>query len=99
LDEMSGERPVSGAAAAGKPKSYKCTGQGVTWPPPKDDGVARYLPNDKGGASRFYYCAKASRRERSQGLEGMVRARKDLTVEERQWLYAELERRGVSVSL
>ena len=27
--------------------------------------------NDSGGASRFFYCAKASRAERNAGLEGM----------------------------
>ena len=27
--------------------------------------------NDKGGASRFFYCAKSSKRERNAGLEGM----------------------------
>jgi len=27
-------------------------------------------PNDSGGASRFFYCAKASPRERNEGLEG-----------------------------
>ena len=27
--------------------------------------------NDSGGASRFFYCAKASRAERNEGLEGM----------------------------
>lgn len=30
-----------------------------------------YLPPDSGGASRFFYCAKASIRERNAGLEGM----------------------------
>jgi DNA modification methylase len=35
---------------------------------------------DSGGASRFFYCAKASRREREAGLEGMpVRLNLDLT--------------------
>ena len=28
--------------------------------------------NDKGGASRFFYCAKASKKERNQGLEGLL---------------------------
>jgi hypothetical protein len=26
--------------------------------------------NDKGGASRFFYCAKASKKDRNEGLEG-----------------------------
>ena len=29
------------------------------------------IPSDAGGASRFFYCAKASRGERNRGLEGM----------------------------
>jgi|SRR6185503_4361508 len=31
----------------------------------------RISPNDSGGASRFFYCAKASSSERNAGLEGM----------------------------
>jgi len=33
--------------------------------------------NDKGGASRFFYCAKSSRKERNAGLEGMDGIRKN----------------------
>jgi site-specific DNA-methyltransferase (adenine-specific) len=32
---------------------------------------------DKGGASRFFYCAKASKSERNQGLEGFEEKRPD----------------------
>ena len=35
-----------------------------------DDGATFYA--DSGGASRFFYCAKASRAERNAGCEGMV---------------------------
>lgn len=49
-------------AAADKPASvygtFKCDTADVTY-------------GDSGGASRFYYCAKASRAERNKGLEGM----------------------------
>ncbi len=49
-------------AAADKPASvygtFKCDTADVTY-------------GDSGGASRFYYCAKASRSERNEGLEGM----------------------------
>jgi len=69
LDEMSGERPVSGSARSGKPATrgnydkpwhiFHMPHQGT-------------LHNDSGGASRFFYTAKSSRRERNAGLpEGM----------------------------
>jgi len=49
-------------AAADKPASvygtFKCDTADVTY-------------GDSGGASRFFYCAKASRAERNKGLEGM----------------------------
>lgn len=34
-------------------------------------GQVNVRHNDSGGASRFFYCAKASRSERNKGLEGM----------------------------
>lgn len=34
---------------------------------------------DSGGPSRFFYCAKASRRERNAGLEGMEARQRDLS--------------------
>lgn len=33
--------------------------------------IERQYGNDSGGASRFFYCAKASKAERNRGLEGM----------------------------
>lgn len=51
-------------AAADKPASvygtFKCDTADVTY-------------GDSGGASRFFYCAKASRAERNEGLEGMAK--------------------------
>jgi DNA modification methylase len=35
------------------------------------NGVANRTHNDSGGASRFFYCAKASKRDRNEGLEGL----------------------------
>lgn len=67
LDEMSGERPVSGCAKNGKPAMGEYIGG-------YDGFAGRHqgrLHNDSGGASRFFYCAKASRRERNAGLDGM----------------------------
>lgn len=62
LDEMSGESKSSNAirnnkAEAGKTFKYSNDFQTVGH-------------NDKGGASRFFYCAKASKAERNGGLEG-----------------------------
>ena len=33
-------------------------------------GTARYYEGDSGSAARFFYCAKASKRDRNEGLEG-----------------------------
>ena len=38
--------------------------------------------NDKGGASRFFYCAKASKSERNKGLEGFEKKRSSAYVYE-----------------
>ena len=63
LDEMSGEVGASG----GVNKRGGC--QFFMGGDKRQSAIIR--PNDKGGASRFFYCAKASRRERSAGLEGL----------------------------
>lgn len=47
----------------------RSSAQGVTWG--TRGGQPKSLHGDTGGASRFYYVAKASRRERNAGLEGM----------------------------
>ena len=69
------------------------------------DGTACY--GDTGSAARFFpqfeheapflYCAKPSRSEKNAGCEatGRVRLRRDLTPEQRRFVLAELERRGV----
>jgi site-specific DNA-methyltransferase (adenine-specific) len=60
LDDQSGERPVSGSAKTGSRNTDKPTGrlfharQGM-------------IHNDSGGASRFFYCAKVGKRERTNG--------------------------------
>lgn len=63
LDAMSGVRPVSGNAKNGTRSEATPTGIFGTRP----QGT---LHNDDGGASRFFYCAKASRSEREAGLQG-----------------------------
>lgn len=68
LDAMSGERSSGGKAAGTYANSGKSGGiMGET--------VERVQHNhfepSTGGASRFFYCAKASRAERNAGLDGM----------------------------
>jgi site-specific DNA-methyltransferase (adenine-specific) len=41
------------------------------------NGVANRTHNDSGGASRFFYCAKASKRDRNEGLENFPINRPD----------------------
>ena len=42
-----------------------------------DEGIAGIQPrNDTGSAARFFYCAKASRADRDEGLDGFATARK-----------------------
>jgi site-specific DNA-methyltransferase (adenine-specific) len=41
--------------------------------------VNREYGGDSGGASRFYYCAKASRSERNAGCEGLEAKQRDLS--------------------
>lgn len=69
LDEQSGSRGGGG----GSPKSASQVG--FSGAKAEADKVVR---NDTGGASRFFYCAKASKAERNAGLEGMpLRKRSD----------------------
>jgi len=42
-----------------------------------DEEAAAMLDEQTGGASRFFYCAKASRGEREAGLEGLPRRQQD----------------------
>lgn len=60
LDEQSGERSVGGTARLGKQHQAGHAFFGNCEP-----GYRTFLPNDTGGASRFFYCAKASRSERT----------------------------------
>ena len=61
LDEQSG---VSTSGAAGKKASSGFPGGGY-------DGDYTVPYGDSGGASRFFYVAKASKRDRNEGLEGL----------------------------
>lgn len=63
LDEQSGERPSSGGAAFTRGGYARQLGD-------RDTDGAELGYGDAGGASRFYYTAKASRAERNAGLDG-----------------------------
>lgn len=68
LDEQSGDRGISKGGSRGG-KRNQAFGMG-----------AQDIPlgfGDSGGASRFFYVAKASKRERNAGLEGMPVKRND----------------------
>lgn len=76
LDEQSGEQ-VSGTAVqrhGGGRAIFGGIGTGEGDGPAADVGYG-----DTGGASRFFYCAKASRAERNAGLEGFEEDRPDAT--------------------
>jgi site-specific DNA-methyltransferase (adenine-specific) len=63
LDEQSGERKVGkGSRSGGFQKNY-IDGEVI-------NRVFNEGYNDKGGASRFFYCAKVSKSERNMGLDG-----------------------------
>jgi DNA modification methylase len=64
LDEQSGKC----RSAGNYPSDSIGTGNGTTYLPTKPQGN---LYADSGGASRFFYVAKASKSERNRGLEGM----------------------------
>ena len=59
LDEQSGERPGMSGGGSGRRDGSMFGVGGVTKP--------ETVRCDSGGASRFFYCAKASRRERGEG--------------------------------
>ncbi|MDQ3167366.1 MAG: site-specific DNA-methyltransferase [Chloroflexota bacterium] len=60
----------SGTLTSGKPNGMR-NKVSPTFPHPTGTGVPLTGYGDTGGASRFFYCAKASRAERNAGLEGM----------------------------
>jgi len=64
LDEQSGE------SKSGKDQGLTQT-KARSWKNTSLAGINRVGHNDKGGASRFFYCAKASKSERNKGCEGL----------------------------
>lgn len=73
LDAQSGERSGKGGATSGG----TALGQASGWNAHNNRVTPIERRNDTGGASRFFYTAKASRREREAGLEGMPRKAND----------------------
>ena len=63
LDEQSGNRPAGGKVRGTEPSHTGETGIYGVW-----SRVENAPYEDAGGASRFFYCAKASRAERNAGL-------------------------------
>ena len=63
LDEQSGVSKSTRSEMTSKPGDVYGAGKGL----PSHTGV--YGHNDAGGASRFFYVAKASKRDRNEGLE------------------------------
>lgn len=67
LDEQSGDRPVSGSAKTGRRSAAERSSDVSTGIMQGTRGQGR-LHNESGGASRFFYVAKPSRRERDAGV-------------------------------
>jgi site-specific DNA-methyltransferase (adenine-specific) len=83
LDEQSGDRP--GGNFPTQRGAGVATGFGLGKP---TEGGARKM-NDSGGASRFFYVAKASKRDRNEGLEGLPIRRPDDRTETGMGTFAE----------
>lgn len=66
LDEQSGMSKSSDAIRHNNQRNF--SGKGI-YGKFNDKDIKGY--NDKGGASRFFYCAKASKKERNMGLEDL----------------------------
>jgi site-specific DNA-methyltransferase (adenine-specific) len=69
-DEVTGLFPTNAGAAAPVRKGFDGASQGIygDYASKGDDGATFY--GDKGSAARFFYCAKSSKRDRDEGLEG-----------------------------
>lgn len=71
LDEQSGYLHGAGNKNLSHPKASPSFGIGNCGP-----RIPKIVGDNGGGASRFFYCAKASKSERNEGLEGMVEKEK-----------------------
>jgi hypothetical protein len=90
--------PVTTQASWRKAQPDRAYPDAIFPQPEKDRGERGH--NDTGSAARFFYCAKASKRDRDEGLEGWegkMQLRADLTTEQRAYVMAELKRCGVNL--
>ena len=75
LDDQAGIRKSGGPGPDGHKRNKPGNKEGIygggkrLW---KEAGPAGHLYADKGGASRFFFCSKASRSEREEGLLGYL---------------------------
>lgn len=73
FDEVCGGFPQSGSGKGGKPYSYEGkeynNKETSMFNGDKPKSPSNY--NDNGSASRYFYCAKASKKDRDEGLEDM----------------------------
>ena len=76
LDEQSGERPSGGGKK--NPNSFVYYGNALRQSSTKGDG--KEYASSTGGASRFFFCAKASPAERNAGLDGLYWRRHPLEI-------------------
>lgn len=61
-------------------------------PNPSSEEVLAGFPSDKsGGAARFFYCAKASKKDRNEGCEGQM-AEYHLNNDAPNWVLSEVDR-------
>jgi len=74
LDEQSGELPVTGFRTEASRNRWTDGASPLPGSGRTNAKLTEY-PGDSGGASRFFYCAKASRSERNAGCEGTTRTR------------------------
>ena len=75
LDKQSGYL-TSGNMAGGTVRAAQDEPGSVCYGTYGGNATALDTPGDSGGASRFFYCAKASKQDRDEGLEGMEVKRK-----------------------
>jgi DNA modification methylase len=71
LDEQSGHL-TSGFMKAGTPRLMSENPNKNTYGEWKPDTVANDTYGDSGGASRFFYCPKSSKKDRNEGLEHFI---------------------------
>ena len=83
LDEQSGIKDGSGVPK--HIKKTKIAGSDIGLndgrkTPPTPNEIDSVVYNDKGGASRFFYCPKSSKKDRNEGCEGLEEKRKKVAV-------------------